>query len=122
MLFSLCVVLTSAMPAAASAATVMVLGFGSVTCGSWSTARAKRDWQTSESLNWYPYNAWIQGYLTAQQTGIPELTPILQRLDADAITAWVDNYCAAHPLDDLDAASLKLTFELVDKIPTRRKK
>jgi hypothetical protein len=63
--------------------------------------------------------AWLGGYLSSQNdlswfynTGAP-LPDFLKGRDWDVLTAWIDNYCQAHPLDNLDKAAQQLFFELI---------
>jgi hypothetical protein len=59
---------------------------------------------------------WIAGYLSNFNTilddpdGVPDF---LKDEDWDALRAWIDNYCAAHPDDKLDKAARELEFELL---------
>jgi hypothetical protein len=39
----------------------------------------------------------------------------LENVDKDAIAGWIDNHCAAHPLDDLNTATANLFVTLREK-------
>jgi hypothetical protein len=54
----------------------------------------------------------VQGFLSgANFTSITE-KDFLFGVDPDAVTTWRNNYCQAHPLDGLMAATVALLREL----------
>jgi hypothetical protein len=61
-----------------------------------------------------PEAAWVLGFLTAVSqynvTGSPK--NIVHGLTGSGVDHWVDNYCAAHPLDNIDEAASALVGEL----------
>ncbi len=69
-------------------------GAATESCGSWSASRRAnnvRSWVTEQ---------WVLGFLSgvayaASSSGPDPLTGV----DDEAVWAWVDNYCRAHPLD-----------------------
>ena len=98
--------------AAPTPPSAMVLGVGNVTCGKWTTAI--HDPRGTDRLI---YSAWITGYITSADAmsareGEPSL---LEGLDADAVNEWVGNYCAAHPLDHISRAGVRLFTELATR-------
>jgi hypothetical protein len=44
----------------------------------------------------------------------PMMQVLLKDEDWDGLIAWIDNYCAAHPLDKLDTAARSLVVELAE--------
>ena len=52
----------------------------------------------------HTYIVWVQGYLTASGS----LGEANEGFDADAIFAWMVNYCQSHPLDQVEVAAEKL--------------
>jgi hypothetical protein len=78
----------------------MVMGNGTTSCGTW-TADRQGDRQ-------YGPEEWILGYLTALNRVGPGSDDITRNTDAGGIFAWVDNYCATHPLDDIATATIAL--------------
>jgi hypothetical protein len=81
------------------AAAYRFLGAGTVSCEAWTAARQHR-------TGWYDLAEWVLGFLSGVgYAGEPGRTDPLQELDAHAVAAWVDNYCRAYPLKNLDAAA-----------------
>lgn len=74
----------------ATAATYAVYGAGTLSCGTWIEERKKE--------NWYDTGQWIVGYISA--AGYYG-NPSLRKTDSDAIAVFMDNYCQAHPLEDI---------------------
>ena len=98
---------------AAADGTYTILGAGTKSCGAWTDARR------ASGVEEYTYVAWIQGYITEANGFISgDLTA---GTDVEGIKAWVDNYCAAHPLDDLASAASALVGELVTRLPAKHK-
>jgi hypothetical protein len=69
---------------------------------------------------------WVGGYLShANLVGHPNvpddpnIPDILIGLDRDGVKAWIDNYCSAHPLDQVSAAAGALEQELKNRHPRR---
>lgn len=53
---------------------------------------------------------WVLGWVSA--AGYYDVHGDLKHTDADAIMAWVDNYCHDHPLDDISDAAEALVKAL----------
>jgi hypothetical protein len=70
-----------------------LLGPGVSSCGTW-TADQRND--TNHDF-YYVDEAWVLGFLSGIGVGDPNSNP-LRGLDSNAVTAWIDNYCQAHPL------------------------
>jgi hypothetical protein len=78
-------------------------GLGVLSCGTWTDAR--RDRQA------FGYEQWVLGFLSGiGYTGWMNYNP-LNGLDANAVLAWIDNFCQAHPLDRISTAASLFVFE-----------
>ena len=84
-----------------------VAGLGNSSCGTWTAARREQ--------RAVGYEQWILGFLNgigfkgvsaSASGGDP-----LNGLDADAVWAWVDNYCQASPLDAIWLAAVQLSLD-----------
>jgi hypothetical protein len=85
---------------ARSAGQYVILGAGSRPCGSWLQLR-------SEAL---PDSAilqsWVLGYMTSVNANLLSASQdVTAGAAPDALFTWIDNYCAAHPLDSLARAT-----------------
>lgn len=82
-----------------------VVGWGNRSCGDWSDAKQKDDWLRAV------YKGWLGGFVSglnfASQHG-----DITATTDFNGLVAWVDNYCAANPLDPVHVASANLAVTL----------
>jgi hypothetical protein len=79
----------------------------SPSCGAWTAAR------TSRSGDTIAYEYWLMGFVSGRNWFEPSANGgVRSANDPQALEAWVDEYCKAHPLDNLVAASLKLVDEL----------
>lgn len=79
-----------------SADTFSYLGMGQYSCGTWTKDRREK------SILATLYQQWIVGFLSGvasvgSQFGISPL----ENTDTDGVWAWIDNYCATHPLDKI---------------------
>ncbi len=85
----------------------VVLGPGVQSCGKWT---ADRQAGPNEFHEWYNAVFWLQGYITAlsSERGVS----LFEHVDNKAISAWLDNYCNANPLDTILDASRNLAREL----------
>jgi hypothetical protein len=86
--------LSSATPAAADVVTT--LG-GTWSCKAWTAER------TARSVNAALYGQWVLGYLSSVANWT-DLDP-MKGLDTEAVWAWMDNYCRAHPLATVSKAA-----------------
>jgi hypothetical protein len=97
MRFLLPVILVVASLTDSSGATAyQFLGAGTVSCEAWTAARQHR-------TGWYDMAEWVLGFLSG--VGYTGRAAPLQGWDAHAVAAWMDNYCRANPLKNLDAAA-----------------
>jgi hypothetical protein len=90
--------------AATSPLNYTILGAGNLSCGSWKAHRSSHDAYEATM------ESWVLGFVTSQNVWEtilhhPEMSV---NTDADGIFGWIDNYCAAHPLDNLASAAVQL--------------
>ena len=88
-----------------------VLGHGLSSCGAWTQARKMHN------IDQFPMEHWVAGYLSeANFVGpdleAPDIPDLLKGEDWAGLADWIDNYCAAHPLDKLYTAANALVVEL----------
>jgi hypothetical protein len=83
-----------------------VVGYGNTSCGTWMTDRKEKSWLASID------SAWVEGFITAMDTNNPKINRATRATDSDGLAAWIDIYCAAHPLDNLSRASEELALAL----------
>ncbi len=92
----------------------IVIGNGNSSCGSFIEQR--RTYSDAGIAQW------VNGYLTAFNSSAPEDDfNILAGADPNGLRAWFDQYCGAHPLDTIFAASNALINDLLTRrgIPFR---
>jgi len=66
-------------------------------CGTWTVDRRSNEELAMLDL------CWVLGFLTS--IGYNGLGDPLNGVDAEGVGGWVDNYCQAHPIDEIvDAA------------------
>jgi hypothetical protein len=92
-------------------ATFSNLGEGLSSCGDWLDKRHKTPSRV------IPEAAWVLGFLTAASQYNVTASPknIAHGLTVNGIEHWIDNYCAAHPLDNIDTAASSLVSELATR-------
>jgi len=73
-----------------------IMGAGLEYCGAWTGARQQNEAELPEH--------WLLGYLSGIGSESVSGTDPLKSMDAEAVFAWVDNYCRAHPLDTIERA------------------
>ena len=93
----------------AGAGTITLWGAGNTSCGTWITNR-----RTDPGTARFEFS-WLQGYITGLNAGLPSTDSnygqVGASIDVDAAKVWVDNYCQAHPLNNLaDAATELYTY------------
>ena len=91
----------------ANAGSPIILGAGALSCGQWLTDRqGLHSAQDTE--------AWIAGYLSGFGAYVLH-GDVTRGSDDKALFGWIDDYCHAHPLDDVAVA----TDHLIDALKTR---
>jgi len=83
----------------------VIFGAGLDTCGKWVAARSGPGHGDAQLT-------WIAGYLTGFNEWGWRGRDISGGEDGPAIAGWMDNYCRAHPLDNLREATDALIVEL----------
>lgn len=80
------------------------IGVGNASCGTWTEDR-----RTPETPIARARVQWVLGFLSgAGYAG--DIDP-LAGLDGQAVVAWMDNYCRAHPLAQITKAAAHFTEE-----------
>jgi len=91
-----------------------MIGLGSSqTCGTWTAERKKSEHGSMTPMA-SGIAAWSLGFLSGINL-VNKSSNLLETVDAEAIWAWLDNYCAAHPLDKVVAGLEELTIELMHR-------
>ncbi len=87
----------------------MVLGQGNLSCGAWTQERQH------DTLVARTTEAWVLGYLTSFNASIAPARggDISRGTDPNGLAAWIDNYCARHPLDPIAIATSELIAKLI---------
>jgi hypothetical protein len=83
-----------------------------ISCGTWTAYR--RSTTLDETLGRAKSEGFVVGFLSGLNAlkNVPE---ILSGLDEGALYAWMDNHCAAHPLEAIPEAATILANELLKK-------
>jgi hypothetical protein len=76
-----------------------LMGAGVSSCGTWTEDR-----KIPASFDAVQDAQWAEGFLSGVGWLHTDGIDPLNGLDANAVLAWLDNYCAAHPLDQIDDA------------------
>jgi|SRR6516165_4538362 hypothetical protein len=71
-----------------------LIGSGTNSCGTWTAWRR-------QGIAGFP-EQWVLGFLSG--IGYKGGNNPLNGVDANAVWAWMDNYCYAHPLDSIEKA------------------
>jgi hypothetical protein len=81
----------------------VIFGAGSRPCGSWLQLRSQA-LPDSAILQ-----SWVLGYVTSVNANLLSVNQdVTAGAAPDALFSWIDNYCAAHPLDSLARAASAL--------------
>jgi hypothetical protein len=84
--------------------TVIVLATGGLSCGKWTNTPRR-------SFEHDVFRKWVLGFVSGVNFENTD-GDFLKNMDADALTAWVDNYCRRNPLHGIVQAMLALIQEL----------
>lgn len=76
-------------------------GEGILSCGTWTKVRRDR----REGLD----AQWILGFLSGVAHYDGSLDP-MHGVDAEGVFGWIDNYCRAHPIEQIVTASAAFIF------------
>jgi hypothetical protein len=103
---------------------VVIRGEGYRSCGTWTKAQEHRQVGAEGAMSLGPNDialamqiSWVLGYLSAfnvyvQRDKESENADIATGVDFSGLYVWIDNYCAAHPLDTILTATDALITEL----------
>jgi hypothetical protein len=87
-----------------------VLGQGNLPCGEWTKRHAEKDARADV------LSVWVTGYLTGiNGSAAAGPSDITKGMDLGSLDAWIDDYCAQHPLDSLATAAKELVVELLKR-------
>ena len=86
-----------------------ILGSGSDSCGQWT-----KEFRNDSNLI-FGLRMWVRGYVTSFNVWVLQSGNVPQGTDNNGILAWVDNYCAANPLNDVETAARALLVELAKR-------
>lgn len=87
-------------PALAAGNQYVILGAGGRPCGNWLQLRSQA-LPDSEMLQ-----SWVLGYVTSVNANLLSVNQdVTGGAAPEALYDWIDNYCAAHPLDSLARAA-----------------
>lgn len=99
------IVIACLFPAVGNASTVY--GTGNNSCGGWSKERAAR------SMTSRYYQMWVLGFISGAGATLEIFNRSAKITDSDAAHAYIDKYCAEHPLETIHVASQMLMVELL---------
>ena len=88
-----------------------VVGYISNTCADWNAAKAKDSIPTDWS--YLTYKVWLSG--TLSEFNLARGGSLLIGTNMPGAVGWVDNYCAANPLDLVSVAVSGLVNELLKR-------
>jgi hypothetical protein len=95
--------LSATAPSHAASNQYVILGAGSRPCGSWLQLRSQA-LPDSAILQ-----SWVLGYVTSVNANLLSVNQdVTAGAAPDELFSWIDNYCAAHPLDSLARAASAL--------------
>ena len=101
----------------------MIYGPGHDSCGNWTATRGADANHPTEMAMHFAEQAWVLGLVTGMAFARSMLAlldgaefyakALAQKpTDYNAITLWMDQYCAAHPLEQVHQAAQTLFLEL----------
>lgn len=76
------------------------------TCGNWTENRKFPNIRTQA------LEGWVLGFVSGYNMYEDPKGNVAPSVSASGLLAWVDQYCAANPLDSLTTAGVKLVIEL----------
>jgi hypothetical protein len=101
-------------PAHAASNQYVILGAGSRPCGSWLQLRSQA---LPESAI---LQSWVLGYVTSVNANLLSVNQdVTAGATPDALFSWIDNYCAAHPLDSVARGAGAMLDSLLVKNKTK---
>ena len=92
----------------------VIFGAGSRSCGSWLQVRSQALPDT------VVLQSWILGYITSVNANVLSVNrDVTSGAAPDTLFSWIDNYCAAHPLESVARAASALLDSLMVKNKTQ---
>jgi hypothetical protein len=83
-------------------------GVGLLSCGRWTSDRRQHN------MTAYGEQQWVLGYLSAAADASGSTLDPLRGVDFESVWAWIDSYCAAHPIEQIAGAA----SEFINAHPT----
>lgn len=89
---------------------IITYGTGTYSCGRWTQdlRQGQTSWPRITNV------AWLGGFMTGINA-TQRLGNVTASTDMPAMVAWIDNYCAANPLDNVATAAQRLVAELATR-------
>jgi hypothetical protein len=84
----------------------MIAGWGPQSCAAWTKIQA------GEPRDVDAPRQWVLGFVSAFNAYESPTGDVTKTADTNGLFAWIDNYCAAHPLDKISTATMALISEL----------
>lgn len=100
-----CLVTSIGFGGAGNAYAYRSIGSGNSSCGTWTAEQ-----QQPDSVLAIMDVQWIFGFLSGVGWVAPSGVDPLGGLDGYAVTEWIDNYCRAHPLDNMIKAAAEFVY------------
>jgi hypothetical protein len=91
----------------AQAAPVHYRYMGEASCGAWPKQVEFEDIKKVVPLNW------VLGFLS--KASVDRGVDLMANVDVASVSAWMDNYCATHPLDSILTGAFELERELATR-------
>ena len=88
---------------------------GAVSCGKYIEERGLKGW------SYTVIKGWVAGYVTAYNGLAPDTYDILGKSDLNHAMLWMEDYCKAHPLENL-ANGMKVLMTVLYPKRTRTAK
>jgi hypothetical protein len=90
-----------------------IIGYVQTSCGTWTNERSRQP----ATLTAREMQMWAYGFLSGSNWSSDSFDPKdrLKDIDGNGISAWLDNYCRQHPLDQFSDAVATLSGELKNR-------
>jgi hypothetical protein len=95
--------------ASAHAQTYVSLGYGGVSCATWSSRKA---------IEGKAYEAWMLGFISSYNAYVFNGPNVVEGADVDDLRKWIDDYCKEHAQENFDAVVRLLIDEHAKKNST----
>jgi hypothetical protein len=86
------------------------IGFAKTSCVTWTKERSNQ-----YSIMSLEMQRWATGFLSGANAASSTFKDRLEGIDADAVYAWLDNYCRQNPLEIFPEAVSNLSRELANR-------